>query len=580
MYPQPSRNAVDSKGVGHRPWLAGVHEQRSERLVELGRLALAASSLVALYLDPSEPARYAGLSYGLSVAYLAYAAAVAGLAYVQNASGAAFRLITHGIDLLVFSVLTFFTEGARSPFFLYFAFAVVVASLRWQWRGTFFTTAIALTAFIVIGFSGTETLRDPQFELNTFMFRSALLAVLAVMVGYLRAHELRGRQELARLAVWPRTMSGDLEPFARELLQQVTSVLDAPRALLVWDDPDEPWVHIALYAAGGVELWRDPPAEAGAVVAHALEEDDFLCPDAGARAPVVLHTFTHGLGRWHGIPLASQFRERFDIGPVLSWRLVGDVVSGRLLCLDKRRANSDDLVLGTIVARQCTTRLDHFYLSQQVRQAAMLGERLRVARDLHDSLLQLVLAAQWQIENIQATAAEAMQESITRLQFSLDTIRRELRAFIDGLRYDVTRSNDLVELARDLELVWAWILRESGLAVEHVLDPPAMSVPQETARHVLLLIREALVNVVRHARASRARVEVRARDDALVLVVTDDGRGFPFRSRLSDADLVAHDVGPRSIRERVASLGGSLTVSSADDGSRLDIRLPMPRRIL
>jgi signal transduction histidine kinase len=86
---------------------------------------------------------------------------------------------------------------------------------------------------------------------------------------------------------------------------------------------------------------------------------------------------------------------------------------------------------------------------------------------------------------------------------------------------------------------------------------------------VLLLIREALANVVRHARASRARVEVRARDDALVLVVTDNGRGFPFRSRLSDADLVAHDVGPRSIRERVASLGGSLTVSSADDGSRL-----------
>ena len=209
----------------------------------------------------------------------------------------------------------------------------------------------------------------------------------------------------------------------------------------------------------------------------------------------------------------------------------------------------------------------------------MLGERLSVARDLHDSLLQLVLAAQWQIENIQATAAEAMQEPITRLQSSLDTICRELRALIDGLRYDVTRSNDLVELARDLELVCAWTGRESGLAVEHVLDPPAMSVPQETARHVLLLIREALANVVRHARASRARVEVRARDDALVLVVTDDGQGFPFRSRLSDADLVAHDVGPRSIRERVASLGGSLTVSSADDGSRLDIRLPMPRRI-
>jgi hypothetical protein len=229
-----------------------------------------------------EPAGHAGASHGL-VAYLAYAAAVAGLAYAQHASGAAFRLSTHGIDLLVFSLLTFFTEGATSPFFLYFAFAVVVASLRWQWRGTLFTTAVALTAFMVIGFSRTETLRDPQFELNTFLFRSAYLAVLAMMVGYLGAHELRGRQELARLAVWPRTISGELEPFARELLQQVTSLLDAPRALLVWDDPDEPWVHIA--SCGGAPSCEGPTCRGGAVVAQRARADDFPCPDAVPERP-------------------------------------------------------------------------------------------------------------------------------------------------------------------------------------------------------------------------------------------------------------------------------------------------------
>jgi signal transduction histidine kinase len=91
--------------------------------------------------------------------------------------------------------------------------------------------------------------------------------------------------------------------------------------------------------------------------------------------------------RWEGDPLNPDFRSRFAINAALSIYLCGESLTGYLFALDNSAMTADALILGDIVARQVIAHMEQCYLSQQLRQAAVAEERLRLARDLHDGLL-------------------------------------------------------------------------------------------------------------------------------------------------------------------------------------------------
>lgn len=174
-------------------------QSRPERLIATGRVVLAATSLVAVWLDPSEPAHQAQAAYLLLAAYLAYAVVLA-LAALRWSGGARWGLVSHGFDLLFFAAFIYFTAGPASPFFAYFVFSLVCATLRWRWRGTLWTAVTALTAYGLAGVHFWRILDDPHFELDEFIIRGGYLAVVAVLLGYLGLHEERARRELSTLA--------------------------------------------------------------------------------------------------------------------------------------------------------------------------------------------------------------------------------------------------------------------------------------------------------------------------------------------------------------------------------------------
>ena len=95
---------------------------------------------------------------------------------------------------------------------------------------------------------------------------------------------------------------------------------------------------------------------------------------------------------------------------------------------------------------------------------------------------------------------------------------------------------------------------------------------------VPLMVHEAVVNALRHARPSWVAVDVRLEGGHLHLAVSNDGRGFPFRGLYDQIRLKRARVGPVSLRERVTSLGGTLTIDSRDAGSIIEIALPMFHR--
>jgi hypothetical protein len=217
-------------------------QHRSERLIALGRLVLAACSLLVIWLDPSEPAKYAATAYTLLALYLGYALLLIPLVWHPRVSLKPFGVATQVVDLLAFTVFLYFTEGPTSPFFLYFVFALLCGTLRWHWRGTLGTALATLAISLGMGVYTVYFLHDPDFELNRFIMRSVYLAVVAILLGYLSVYQERMRGELAKLAAWPRVVTPprDVQTRVSEVLRQVVDVFGAPRALLAWEEPEEP----------------------------------------------------------------------------------------------------------------------------------------------------------------------------------------------------------------------------------------------------------------------------------------------------------------------------------------------------
>jgi signal transduction histidine kinase len=551
---------------------------RPERLIAAGRVGLAVSSLFAVWLDPNEPAQFVQAAYGLLAGYVAYAAVVAVLVWRAGAMSPLWPVAMHATDLVFFSLFIFFTDGPASPFNVYFVFALICATLRWQARGTVWTAVVILAAFIGFGVHFGAVLQDPEFDLRAFIIRGVYMVVLAVLLAYVGAQDQRTLHELWRLASWPQVMRRDVDALARDLLGYAGPLLEAPRVVLVWAEADAP-ARIAEWNRGA---WTHERLPAGAGTVHPeIGRRAFICTGAPARRALVQEAHALQLGVWQGDPLDPALSDRLRPGAVLSVSLPGESFDGRLFFLDKRDTTLDDLLLAEIVAGVVAARLDAFYLTEQLRQGAATEERIRLARDLHDGVLQsftgvaLRLAA---IRRRMAAEPEAAAAALEDVQRVLASEQRDIRFFIQELKPAAYPAEEaalavrLTELARRMEREW-------DLRVElHVEDVDAR-IPMALCRDLYHLVREALVNAARHGGASLARVRVEAADSgAIAALVADNGRGFAFSGSYSAEQLAALDLGPRSVRERVLAMHGTLTLQSGPDGAALHFLLPAAPR--
>src|SRR5215203_4816504 len=212
-----------------------LRQSRAERLIATGRAVLSAFSLLAVWLDPSEPSRHASIAYSLLAVYLVYSLVLAVLAFRSYALLLELRLPSHVADLAVAILVSFFTEGPTSPFFLYFVFALLSAAVRWGWTGTLWTAGVSLTSFLGFGYFFAEVLQDPGFELNRFILRAVYLGVVASLIGHLGLFDERLRRELSLLAAWPRMPADGSDP-VRAMLARVAGILGLSHLLMVWED--------------------------------------------------------------------------------------------------------------------------------------------------------------------------------------------------------------------------------------------------------------------------------------------------------------------------------------------------------
>lgn len=544
---------------------------RAEHLIAAGRTVLACVSLVAIWFDPTQPTHYADVAYKLLAGYGIYAALLwLWLARVAVLP-ARFGLLTHGVDLLFFVSLQVFTAASSSPFFVYFLFALVAASIRWPLRGVMWTGAAVLVAFTGLGLASAPPF-DEGLDVLYFLVRAGYLVVTTGLLAYLGVCEQRLRSERARLTDWPQTVTAEGD--VPGLLRRAAAILAVPRTILVWERADEPWLQVDSWSGGTFESTRLPPGSLGAVVAPALQACVFLSADASSPSRVLVRRDGR-LAHHDGRPLDPALQARCRIGSVLAVPLWSSSASGWLFAVDRPRMTSDDLLLGELVAREIAARLDRADLLRSLEQAGATRERERLAADLHDGLLQSLTGIDLKLERLREMHPVLAPE-IQDLQATIAAEHQELRAFVRGLPGEAGSPVAPFDLAGHLRALPERVMRESGVTVDVPASEVLEAIPPATGRSIVMMVREAVANAVRHGAASSVRVTVRVERGMAVLVIENDGRPFPFTGRYGDDELEARQIGPRSLQRRVRRLGGRLDLSSGDTGVRVEIALPVP----
>lgn len=551
---------------------------RVEWIVASGRVVLAAGIILAIALDPIEPGRSFVLY--LLAWYLTYGVATLGLVWAPTRFGRGFDVAVHVVDFITFSVLIVVTQVATSPFFMCFLFLLVCGTLRWQLKGTLWTAAATMAAHAGISLYAVNVAQVPGFELNTFVIRAVYLIVITALLAYLSAHQNQFQSEISRIAAWPRRISRDPTDVVTEILFQASALLGARNIVLAWEEPGDGRTNLAWRSEGRVQWSQEPDALYSPFVLPALDGRSFQANDVRQDRGRVVVLTPRGFGRRDCRPINEALRARFEMRGVQSWPLDGELIRGRMFSLDKTKMRIDDLVVGEVVAQLATSRLDSLHAVGRMRDAAALEERVRVARDLHDSLLQSQAGAALQLlaaRRLLDRQPDVARQRLKDVQDQLERGELEMRSFIRDLRpprHPVGQSlaTDLVSRLGELRLR---VERQWDVTVDLRFGGDIDAIPDGLRDDVYRLAQEALVNAGRHAEASMIAVTLSVTDRELRIEVEDDGRGFPFHGTYDLTLLNQMNEGPLTLKERVARLAGDMTLKSMSTGTALHMTLPL-----
>lgn len=211
---------------------------------------------------------------------------------------------------------------------------------------------------------------------------------------------------------------------------------------------------------------------------------------------------------------------------------------------------------------------------RQVRHqfALVLTERARMAREIHDTLLQSLAGLELQVS---AVAAQVNGQAHVKQQ--LDRVRRQIQFDVSEARQSIwdLRSPALEarDLATTLEEVGGNVARAGGVGFEFTLTGTAQPIPRKVEEHLLRVGREAVSNAVRHGRPTVIRMALQYGESSVTLHVSDDGCGFDVDETLAQH---AGHWGVAAMHERAQAIGGHLTlISRPGAGTHLEMHAPL-----
>ncbi len=267
-----------------------------------------------------------------------------------------------------------------------------------------------------------------------------------------------------------------------------------------------------------------------------------------------------------------RFMMRTGMITASSWALLGVLaqwISIAVILVFVNQLSRTSQERGLLIARLEAAKKELEATKAREAELAVLRERERLARDLHDSLGHTLVALTVQLEAVQrlyrvdperATAQMDALKTLTRS--SMDALRRS----IAGLRAPGLGDRDLHSALQSLCVEFG---QRTGLTVACTLDEETPALSPVLTETIWRVVQEALTNVEKHARATHVIVSLSCKARTLTVRIADNGIGLP-----DEADASPNHFGLRGMRERVEGLGGTMTLCN-DGGAVIEARLPV-----
>jgi signal transduction histidine kinase len=245
------------------------------------------------------------------------------------------------------------------------------------------------------------------------------------------------------------------------------------------------------------------------------------------------------------------------------------------ICVRSSKADPGEMEskipLAEALASQATMAVQMARLGERAREAAILAERNRIARDIHDTLAQGFTGV---VVNLEAASRTLKKDHVALALEHIEHARGLAQSCLDEARLSVKALRpDVLQHATLVDAVQAQVARmqaSGALARLAILGTP-VPVPREIEGELLRIVQESITNVLKHAHARHVEVTLAYMPEALTVSIADDGVGFDPQAH--------HDgFGLLGMHERAQRIGARLQVDSVDEaGARLTVHLPLQR---
>jgi len=221
------------------------------------------------------------------------------------------------------------------------------------------------------------------------------------------------------------------------------------------------------------------------------------------------------------------------------------------------------------VGRVIGVFLDRTQRAEKDAELMVLGERKRLASEIHDSISQYASALSISADTAQAAQAVDDYETLGRC---LETIRDAARNLNQSIRDELLQLKMPLEeqygLVKGIEQTLDRIGSQWGIETQFDCDDALVHIPLNVELQLSRIVSECLSNVVKHARASRVKVDLGVLEDGVTVRVSDDGCGF------KETDIASDRLGLRIMKERAAAIGGIVDIESNNVGTTVKVFVP------
>jgi signal transduction histidine kinase len=547
---------------------------RSARVVALGRAAMAVFLVASFLLSPTADHGAKHIVGLLMAGNLVWSLLLLGASRSQVFAYQMGRVaaLLPAIDLAIYTAVLYLTGDAESPFFSPFVMLILAATIQWGSRGAVVMGLMTLAVFAPAGW--TVFFRDhAEQPMQVFVLRTGYVGVLSVMLVAFGRHVERVVEELARLSDPLAEESPDAGPPIRECLRHALWVFGAEHGMFLWEEADEPYASLAVLNGGRFDTRRLPPAGEDWVMPQAAESVFLFHPLSGST--VIRRGRSIVSGPAAPIAPALMAEAAFERALVIPASSRG--LSGWVFVLDHDEPANEDLAVGAMVSAQVSVALERWESHRARRDAVAAEDRVRLARDLHDGVLQFLAGAGLQLDGL--AKLDLPPDGMHRLAILRQAVadeQRELRGFISTLRPTRAKAalpqrplaEELTQLAERLSRYWT-------IEVAAAVAPVDLRVSDRVGYDLSRIVREAVANAVRHGGARSVRVTAIADGDRLAIRIDDNGRGFAFEGEVAAEQLDRSGEAPRSLHERVRALDGRLELRSSPRGASVMIDVPL-----